>query len=130
MLWIILKNAYRTDRLFFFCLVFDFVEINIYNITKEKVILFSIIFLLFEILPFVIIPVVFISVGVRAYRVKNKPNKDLPKFERTISNANDPNSFANSNEDLSISCDYCGSKLERVRKRCPACGARVQKHKQ
>lgn len=68
-----------------------------------------------------------IMFSIRAYK-KTKSNDELPKFKNTISNANDIDAHWNSisREDTSITCSYCGSKMERVRKRCPACGARVQ----
>ena len=84
-----------------------------------------ILFILLQFLPFIIVPIVIITISARAKHIKT--NNDLPKFKNTISNANDPDSFGNSNQDLSIYCEYCGSKLERVRKRCPNCGARIQK---
>lgn len=84
------------------------------------------IFLVLQFLPFIIIPIIIISASVRARR--NSKANDLPKFENTISNANDLEAHWNSisSEDTSIYCEYCGSKMERVRKRCVSCGARVQ----
>ena len=81
-----------------------------------------------QFLPFIIVPVVIISACVRASRNKTNTNNTLPDFENTISNANDLEAHWNSisSEDASIYCDYCGSNMERVRKRCPSCGARVQ----
>lgn len=84
--------------------------------------------ILFEFLPFIIVPIIIISIAVKARKRNKDINNSLPSFNNTISNANDPGSFGNSNQDLSTYCEYCGSKIESVRKRCPGCGARVQKN--
>ena len=90
------------------------------------------IFLLFEIVPFIIVFAAIVTIVVRASKSINKSAKktgnSLPDFKSELSNANDPNSFVNSNQDLSNYCEYCGSKYERVKKRCPSCGARAQKN--
>ena len=86
------------------------------------------IFLIFEILPFIIIPSIIIAVIVtRAKQIKKTQSDQDKGFKNTISNANDPNSYANSvsEENLETYCSYCGSKFSRIKKKCPSCGAKV-----
>jgi rubrerythrin len=93
----------------------------------------GILFVFMQFLPFIIVlSVVFSIVRVRYKNLKNnKQNNNQPsqEFKNTISNANDENGYWNSvsSADTSAYCDYCGAKFERVKKRCPSCGARVQK---
>ena len=84
------------------------------------------IFMFIQFLPFVIIPIVIITIVVSALK-HNKTTKDITNiFKNTISNANDPNSYGNSvsAENLDINCAYCGTRYARIKKKCPACGAR------
>ena len=93
------------------------------------------VFILLEILPFIIVPVVIISIVLRARKNGNngssnqQSDKASTPFKNTISNANDEKGYWNSisSEDSSVYCDYCGSKMLRAKKRCSSCGARVQK---
>ena len=84
-------------------------------------------YLILEILPFFIIPTIIITVIMsRTKRSSKKSNQDKG-FQNTISNANDPNSYANtvSQENLDTYCAYCGSKFSKTKKSCPACGAKT-----
>ena len=83
--------------------------------------------IIMEILPFVIVASIIISIVVKSHKMHKTLNNNLPDFKNTISNANNPEEVVNENQDFSTYCDYCGSKMERARKRCPACGARIQK---
>ena len=94
----------------------------------------GVIFVFMQFLPFIIVlSVVFSIVRVRYKNMKNNKhsnnNQQSQDFKNTISNANDENGYWNSvsSEDTAVYCEYCGSKIERSKKRCPSCGARLQK---
>lgn len=86
-------------------------------------------------MEFVFIIVFVFVIGSIIKRSKNtkdtnvKTDKSSETLQNTISNANDENDYWNSisSKETHVYCDYCGSKLERVRKRCPSCGAKVNK---
>ena len=87
---------------------------------------------MFIILPiifefFVFIGVIILIISKIAKHKKNDSNSKI--FKNTISNANDPNSYANSksSESVEVTCDYCGAKYHKIKRKCPSCGARNNK---
>ena len=101
--------------------------------------LFIIVPIIFEFIFIFLIVSVFVKIIKRAKSLyanlqqkrRQKENMDEQskvengKFIATISNANDENAYWNSVPNDETYCDYCGSKVERVRKRCPSCGAKL-----
>jgi len=85
------------------------------------------IFLIFEILPFIVVPIIIITFAVRAQKNKKDITNNSEDFKNTISNANDSNSYGNSisEESLDMYCAYCGSKFSKIKKSCPNCGAKT-----
>ena len=93
-------------------------------------------FLITSIFIEIVFVIIFVSTFIAIIRkAKSNPNSTLKSdeetttFQNTISNANDPYSYGNSlsSEPTDIYCDYCGSKFNKNKKRCPSCGARTQK---
>lgn len=96
---------------------------------------------MFFIFPFIfegVFAVVFVIVIITIIKAvkKNKEqqgidydNSESKSFKNTISNANDDNAYWNSisSEDSSIKCTYCGSSVMRSRRKCPSCGAKIDK---
>ena len=84
-----------------------------------------IVFILFQFLPFIIVPIIIISISVRVHKQRKNIDQAFGDFKNTISNANDPNAYGNSisAEDIDTYCAYCGSKFSRIKKKCTACGA-------
>ena len=63
-------------------------------------------------------------------RMKNsKNNINDRNFKNTISNANDSNSYGNavSEEPIEVYCEYCGTKFNKIKKKCPSCGAKIHR---
>ncbi len=94
--------------------------------------MFIIIPIVFEVLFFVVFVRIVFTIIKNAKSMKNtlsKPDEENMPFQNTVSNANDPDSYGNSlsSEPVETYCDYCGSKFNRMKKRCPSCGARIQK---
>ncbi len=92
-------------------------------------------FIFIPIMVEIIFVVTFLSVFVRIIKNaklnKNQQNRssNSETFKNTILNANDESSYANSisSEPLEVYCAYCGSKYNKNKKRCPSCGAKIQK---
>ena len=85
------------------------------------------IFLIFEILPFIVVSIIIFSVIINVGKRSKANNAKNGDFKNTISNANDPQSYGNavSQESLDTYCAYCGSKFSKIKKRCPSCGAKI-----
>ena len=87
---------------------------------------------LFEGVFAIVFVVVIITIVRTAIKNKERHNMDSGEsksFKNTISNANDDSEYWNSisSVDTSIKCAYCGSSVMRSRKKCPSCGAKIDK---
>ena len=84
------------------------------------------IFVVFQVLPFIIVPIIIISILVKVRKRYKNQLESSETFRNTISNANDPNSYGKSisSEPTDITCDYCGTSYIRVKQKCPSCGAK------
>ena len=93
--------------------------------------MFFIIPIFIEIVFVVIFVSVIVTIVKKAKSIKLDEKVEEDSFKNTISNANDSESFGNSlsSEPVEIYCSYCGSKFSKAKKKCPSCGASVQKRK-
>ena len=91
--------------------------------------LFSLPFFIVPIM-FVVVPVVFIVFIVKSVkRARNSGTVENGTFKSTISNANNPEDYWNSisGENVNHQCEYCGTEVHNVLKKCPSCGAKLEK---
>lgn len=90
--------------------------------------IFSVISFTGSVMPFVVICIIVIMI-VKATRRHNNNDASSGTFKNTISNANDPNSYGNaiSSESTNITCEYCGTIYNKLKKSCPSCGAKTNK---
>ena len=89
--------------------------------------MFFIVPIFFEIV-FVVVFVTIIATIIRRARhhiiTTSKLDDQMRSSENDVSSLEDVNL---SNECQEIYCDYCGSKIDKDKKKCPSCGARIQK---
>ena len=79
---------------------------------------------------FVVVPTIFIVLIVKSVkRAKNSGNVETGTFQSTISNANNPEAYWNSvsSENVKNRCEYCGTEVHNAVKKCPSCGAKIEK---
>lgn len=85
---------------------------------------------------FIVIPIIFelifalavffiIAKIIKTALRNRSANRTESSHQNTISNANDPDSYGNSlsSEPTDVCCAYCGTKYNKMKKRCPSCGA-------
>jgi len=87
---------------------------------------FMILFILIQCLPFIVVLSFFVFFACRAkkFAYKNKLPKTLNssplnREEKDINSS----SFKQKND--YTYCDYCGAKIEKFKKRCSSCGAKL-----
>lgn len=91
--------------------------------------IFSVPFLIFPIL-FAAVPILVIVIIVKTVkRAHNAENVETKPFKTTISNANNPEDYWNSisSEETENCCEYCGTVTHNAVKKCPSCGAKMNK---